>query len=72
MNATEGKVTFDINRYRTQKTGAADVVYCLAERQHSVCGHALPFGYGRICTHPRRNEFSEITRRKNSSWNILK
>jgi hypothetical protein len=53
------KITFDINKCRIQPTGATDVLFCHSERQYLICGYALPFGYGRICKHPKRKEFAE-------------
>ncbi len=53
------KIAFDINKCRTQRTGANDVFFCLVEKQYRTCGYGLPFGYGRICKHPHRKEFAE-------------
>ena len=43
------KITFDTNKCLTQRTGATDVFYCLSEKQNSVCGYSLYFGYRRVC-----------------------
>ena len=53
------KITFDLNNCSAERTGAPDVFFCLSERQYLICGYAQPFGYGRICTHPKRKEFAE-------------
>jgi hypothetical protein len=59
MNSTQEKIIFEINKCQTRRTGAIDLFDCLAEKQYLICGYALPFGCGRFCKHPQRQEFAE-------------
>ena len=38
--------------------GLCDVVDCLVA--NPLCGHAISFGYGFLCQHPRRKEIVEL------------
>ena len=59
MNDFQAKTTFDITKCRTGRRGQTDLFDCLAEKQYLICGAALPFGRGRFCRHPQRQEFAE-------------
>jgi len=59
MNAKQTKTIFDVEKCQTQKRGAAELFDCLVEKQHFICGYALPFGNGYFCKHPQREEFAK-------------
>jgi len=63
MKYTQEKITFDIEKCRTQRIDTVDLFNCLAEKQYLICDYALPFGYGHFCKHPQRKEFAEMLSR---------
>ncbi len=64
-NESHESNVFKIENCRA-KNGAADLVDCLSPEQAQLCRNSLPFGSGYFCKHPRRNEFTEITKKLRS------